>query len=189
MARALTAFLCGRRLWQAPGACVRAKDCPQRPPPGFSPVALLLNVFREKGRGFVDGEDRQDRQKQVRAALHQLIRLGDHARGRSIPPHEGGWWPSAPRQPSPLRLIERAETVTLFCTRFTVPYRTLMWAAGRAGPDTCSGLHPPAGRESAIQGIYLLFDGSASNPYWHTRVDLWNPNLGCRLVGSSKGGE
>ena len=125
MGRALTAYLCGRRLWQARGACVRAEDCPQWQSPPPSPSALLPNVFQEKRRGFVDGQDRQDRQMQVRDALNQLLRLRDHARGCSTPPHQGGRWPSAAWQPSPLLLIVRSRTVTLFCPRFSVPCRDL----------------------------------------------------------------
>ena len=109
----------------APGACVRAKNGLQWPPSACSLNALLPNVSQSKGRLLGDGEQREDQQKQDLDALHQLLQVGDQARGRSIPPHQAGRWPSAAWQPSPLRLIERAKTVTLFYTLSTVPYRTL----------------------------------------------------------------
>ena len=75
---------------------------------------------------------------QVRDALNQLLRLRDHARGCSTPPHQGGRWPSAAWQPSPLLLIVRSRTVTLFLPPFqcTVPEPCRVKNGALVAPDS-----------------------------------------------------
>ena len=95
MGRALTAHLCGRRPRPASGAWVQANIGHRQLPAKCSLGALLPNVFEPKERGLVDGRWSEDRPTRVRTACNQLLRLGDHARGSSIRPHQGGRWPSA----------------------------------------------------------------------------------------------
>ena len=62
-------------------------------PTWMQPRRSAAHRPRIRRKQLVDVEWREDRQKQVRDALRQLLRLGDHAHGCCIPPHEGAWWP------------------------------------------------------------------------------------------------
>ena len=66
---------------------------PAADPTWMQPRRSAAHRPRIKRKQLVDVEWREDRQKQVRDALLQLLRLGDHEHGCCNPPHWGGWWP------------------------------------------------------------------------------------------------
>ena len=62
-------------------------------PTWMQPRRSAAQRLRIKRKRLVDGEWQEDRQNQVREALLQLLRPGEHEHGCCIPPHWGGWWP------------------------------------------------------------------------------------------------
>ena len=93
LGRALTA-MCMRAQTEASsrGSCP-GKHLPAADPTWMQPWRSAAQRLRMKRKRLVDVEWREDRQKQVRDALLQLLRLGDHEHGCCNPPHWGGWWP------------------------------------------------------------------------------------------------
>ena len=156
-------------------------------PTWMQPRRSAAHRPRIKRKRLVDVEWREDRQKEVRDALLELLRLGDHAHGCCIPPHQGGWCALSGSQASPDFAIA-AEKPSRFFAPVSV-YRDRAYPspslhmrnprAGRLGrPFVC---HDGANVPPTFKGLEFLFQKLVRAPrrLLAMRLVVWQGGRRC----------